>query len=606
MLMSKMREWSKYFIYVVVVAFVGTIFFTWGMDISRSKDIKNAVGKVNNREVTYSEFQKAMTNVYQQMRGNRPEDEMIDMRQVRDRTWNEFVMSSLMQEVFERYQLGASEEQLIAFFKYNPPPALTRVPLFMNEDSVFDTTIYYSYLNNPQFFQDPTVRMLEAQAKGFLIPGQTLESIILASAQVNHFDVEREARESLDKAVFEYAKIPLHVLDLDSGAVTSSEISAYYEQYPDSFQTKGKADINYVRFDKKANARDDRRVMQDLLDIKKRIEGGKETFEEAAKAESEDGSAAQGGDLGWFGSGDMVKEFEAAAQGLEKGQISNPVRTQFGWHLIRLEDKRVKDGKEELHARHILIKVMPSLETLDSLKLMADSLMVQVSRGVPLKKAAQAMQTPVLETGLFEKGSNPPYIGQLAGLSAMAFRAEGEEEDFEVLENREAYYACEVSRVIPAGRIPLKDCEDRIRKRLMKLKRYEAAAKRLQTAAEKLPPDAPLTEISKIDTLIRAGVTDTVTRGTFVSEVGTANPVIYKAFSQAVGETSGPVEERFHVFIVRTLYKQAADAKILQNEVPVIYAQALERKKYQAYNVWLENVKENAEIENNLDLFFNY
>ncbi|WP_210528436.1 peptidylprolyl isomerase [Rubellimicrobium arenae] len=73
-----------------------------------------------------------------------------------------------------------------------------------------------------------------------------------------------------------------------------------------------------------------------------RINGG-ESFEDVAKELSTDtGSGSQGGELGWFSAGMMVPEFEQAVAGLEKGQLSAPVQSQFGWHIIRLNDTRPK------------------------------------------------------------------------------------------------------------------------------------------------------------------------------------------------------------------------------------------------------------------------
>lgn len=69
------------------------------------------------------------------------------------------------------------------------------------------------------------------------------------------------------------------------------------------------------------------------------LKGGK-TFEELAKKYSSCPSGANGGDLGFFGKGQMVKEFEDAAFALKPGQVSQPVRTEFGWHLIKLTGKK--------------------------------------------------------------------------------------------------------------------------------------------------------------------------------------------------------------------------------------------------------------------------
>ena len=74
-------------------------------------------------------------------------------------------------------------------------------------------------------------------------------------------------------------------------------------------------------------------------DLKAQLDGGAD-FAELAKANSTDGSAAGGGDLDWFGPGMMVKPFEDAVIALQPGQISAPVQTQFGWHLILLAETR--------------------------------------------------------------------------------------------------------------------------------------------------------------------------------------------------------------------------------------------------------------------------
>lgn len=89
--------------------------------------------------------------------------------------------------------------------------------------------------------------------------------------------------------------------------------------------------------------------------LKAEIDGGAD-FAEVAKANSSDGSAASGGDLGWFGTGQMVPEFETAVKALEKGSVSDPVKTQFGWHLVKLVDVRETKAPTLEEAR-------PQLET---------------------------------------------------------------------------------------------------------------------------------------------------------------------------------------------------------------------------------------------------
>lgn len=111
--------------------------------------------------------------------------------------------------------------------------------------------------------------------------------------------------------------------------VSDEEIKAYYDVNPNQFVKEGKVSAKHILTDSE----------EKCTDIFKEIAEGAKSFEDAAKEYSTCPSGQQGGDLGEFGKGQMVKEFEDAAFSGEIGQVIGPVKTQFGYHLIKVEKR---------------------------------------------------------------------------------------------------------------------------------------------------------------------------------------------------------------------------------------------------------------------------
>jgi peptidyl-prolyl cis-trans isomerase C len=117
-----------------------------------------------------------------------------------------------------------------------------------------------------------------------------------------------------------------------AGKITDAEIRARYDQEVANTPPVNEVHARHILV----------KTKEEALEIIKQLDAGAK-FEDIAKAKSSDGSAAQGGDLGWFGPGQMVPEFEKAAFALEVGAYTKePVQTQFGWHVIKVEDKRAQ------------------------------------------------------------------------------------------------------------------------------------------------------------------------------------------------------------------------------------------------------------------------
>ena len=136
--------------------------------------------------------------------------------------------------------------------------------------------------------------------------------------------------------------------------VTEEEAKKYYDTRQDLFQTEILLTASHIL--KMARTEDELAVAEKkIIEIRKQLEEGKD-FIELVKQESDD--AQNNGHLGTFGKGRMVPPFEKAAFALETGEISDPVKTQFGWHLILLHDKKEPEVTQFVDVKEKIIEYL--------------------------------------------------------------------------------------------------------------------------------------------------------------------------------------------------------------------------------------------------------
>ena len=156
-------------------------------------------------------------------------------------------------------------------------------------------------------------------------------------------------------------------------SITPKEVKAFFDKIPkDSLPYfNQEVEISEVVYKPKVNILERQKALDKITDLRKRIVDGKEDFAALAKKNSADlGSGAQGGDLGWAKRGKFVAEFEAAAYKLDAKEITQPIETDFGFHIIQLLERR----GNTIHARHILIRPEITLEDLNLAKHILDSI----------------------------------------------------------------------------------------------------------------------------------------------------------------------------------------------------------------------------------------
>jgi peptidyl-prolyl cis-trans isomerase C len=174
------------------------------------------------------------------------------------------------------------------------------------------------------------------------------QRLLLQEAVKSRFDkrpdIAAELEAAKDATLFDRYVREVVALEV----ISESEMRAFYDKNKNSFMREETVKARHIIATPQAgnvtnNLNDDAGSIEDarkkMMQLKKQLDAGA-NFAELAASHSEDGSATSGGDLGWFGRGKMVGEFEEVAFSLKPGETSDVIETQFGFHIVRLDDRK--------------------------------------------------------------------------------------------------------------------------------------------------------------------------------------------------------------------------------------------------------------------------
>lgn len=417
-MLQNFRKFSKAFLYIIIAAFVGTIIFAWGADITQSKGQKGIVGEVNGENIDYQQYSKMVDNYYQQAsQASQREISNAEMIELRNKAWNDMVNDIEYTQLFNKLKMSITNTELAEHLKRFPPQFIQQHSEFQNDQGGFD---YQKYLAS---MQDPRYSQFWIEVENIArhdIVNVKLQELAVTSALVTGEDVKQEYIDENELMKFEYALVMKDNMREPEIVNDTSEVQEYYKSHLDRYFKPAEAQLSYVEFKKLPTASDSLGTKQQIESIAQEVADSAD-FAELATNLSEDATAKNGGDLGWFSKGKMVKPFEDAAFALkDSGDVSPPVETQFGWHLIMKTGERTKDGEKQIRASHILIKFKPSGQTISDIQNQAQNFL-EAAKASGFDQSAKDFGYEILQTGPFNKGSVCGALGQFPKANEFAF-----------------------------------------------------------------------------------------------------------------------------------------------------------------------------------------
>ncbi|HEX8907023.1 MAG TPA: SurA N-terminal domain-containing protein, partial [Longimicrobiaceae bacterium] len=380
---------GKFMTIIIVGGFLAWMVYGIGMEVTGSGGRRpGELGSVNGTPITIEAWQQRVQQLEEQARANgggRLSAE--EQKQLEDQAWNDLVNQILLQQELDRRGIRVTDDE-IRFAAMNvPAPQMMQQEIFQTNGQ-FDINKYRQYLASPQA-SDELLAQLESYYRQ-VIPESKLREQISAGTYLSDSQLWRMYRDRNETATVQYVALDLSKLAPQSVQVSDAEIRAYYDEHKDEFKRPRTARFTVAILRTAPDDADRQAVLAHAQQLRQQLVSGAD-FATIAKAESSDtGSARQGGSLGTLRRGQTVAPFDSAMWSLPLGEISQPVLTQFGYHLIKVTAR----GADTAVVSHILLPIKKDERELEALDAKADT-MEKVAGDQGIERAARTVGAPL-------------------------------------------------------------------------------------------------------------------------------------------------------------------------------------------------------------------
>jgi peptidyl-prolyl cis-trans isomerase D len=622
--MRRHRNWLKFSLGGVVVAFIVLYIPSFLRPSGTGASGNDVVAEVNGREVKVIAFQRLYQQQVQSLRsrfGGTLDDNMLKQFGLAERTIAQLVDEQAVLAEADRLGLRVTDGEL--------RERLLRHPGLQENGQFIGAARYTQFLN----MQRPPMRPedFENELRNELLI-EKLQAAVTGWVQVNDAEVDAEYRKRNEKVKLELA---IFTADGFKSAVqpTDADITAQFEANKETYRIPEKRRVKYLAIDAETlkpkmtvsdaeiqarfrenaatystpeqirashillstEGKDDaavRKVAESVLDKVKK--GG--DFAALAKQYSEDpGSKDKGGDLDYFGRGSMAKEFEEAAWALEPGKVSGLVKTQFGYHIIKLVDRRAASTKTLQDVRpQIEDQIRFEKAQAEAAKL-AGELAAQIKQPADLEKVARERGLSIGDSGLFARDEPLAGIGFAPEVANEAFTLTDGKVSGQLRTNQ-GFAFITLAETKPSYLPQLAEVKDKVKDDVARIKAVDVArAKATTMAAAAKANFAAAAKTAGVE----VKTTDFVTRGSSLPVVGMNAAIDDAVFALKVGETTAPISTESAVVVARVKERQDVDVTKADTERDSVRDELLRERRGQFFAAYMTKAKQKLTMSYN-------
>jgi len=624
--MRQHRNWLKWSLAIVAVAMV--IFFipNFMRNPSGSAAAGGAVAVVEGREIRSDEFQRtyqAQIQAYRSAYGANMSDQLLRQLGVEQQI--------LQQMVDERAALAEADRLAIRVSDDEVKQRILAIPSFQDKGVFIGEQRYRQILSmqrppmTPSEFEDAVRRSLVVDK---------LRTSLTEWLSIPDKELEQEYRRRNDKVKLAVVSFPNDSFRPDVSA-TDAEITSYFDAHKDDFRIPEKRKIRYLLVDVEAirsktvvpaadierayndriteyttpeqvrashillktEGKDEAAVRAQAEEVLKKAKAGAD-FAALAKQYSQDESnAPNGGDLDYFGRGRMVPEFDAVVFAMEPGQISDLVKTTFGFHIIKLVEKKTGSTRSLEEVRPQLQDQLSIERAQTQASTLANSLRTRITKASDLDAVAKDQGFSVQESDWFARDEPVLGLGASPELGARTFAMNQGDIAGPIQTGRGFVFASLIAK--QDAYVPKVDeVKERVRSEVVRNKAKEFGLKKAAEVAAKLKGAADFDKAVQAAGF-KAQTTEMITRDSPIPDLGMAAEVTEAAFTLAPGTVSQPIATDTGSAVIKVLEKQEVTPQELEANKQKFRDDLLADRRNRFFAAYMTKAKQKMRIEVN-------
>jgi peptidyl-prolyl cis-trans isomerase D len=616
--MRRYRRLLQIGLLVVIVAFVGTSIFVGTMN--GGTDRADAVARVNGESIPLERYQRryqAYLDAYSRVYRDRFSPELAEQLGLPQQAVNDLVQEALVVQRARAEGLEVTDEELNA--------QIQAVPSFQ-DNGRFSLRLYQEFLRR----RGVSAGAFEADVRRELTR-MKVETTVKGGIKVSDAELEQAFVARRQEARAAWALIDTAALAAAASA-TDDEVQAYLKDHPDEFKQPERRRIQYVTLAPKdfrptvtdaevekyytANAKEfetprqvrgahvlvavpqtggseaEDKAREKAADVIRRVKAGQDFAKIAATVSEDPGSKDKGGELGWVAKGEMVPQFEDALFKLKKGELTaEPVRTPFGYHVIKALDVR-EESRKALREVAPVIRDRLAGEAADTAaRARAEELRPQLQAAADFMAEARALTLTPVETTV-SKAERPLMLGGPDALEEAAFALSAGGVSAPV-KTPAGWVVLKAIETIPAGVPPLAEIRDTL---VAAVKRQKAETTGLERARQ-LAEEAKSGDFQALARKLGAQTGETPRFSRAKPAERLPGDVQVAALQARTGEVTAPVKTPQGYYVVKVLERAAPNMAELAGERERLSKEVLSQKQSQAWEAWVSGARANAKVE---------